>query len=247
MLYVTDLSGRESSVRAVEKLLPLQNKVFTQVVFALPPSSIGWSKDLPEWNVPLKTKALEHFSYRDIVAAAETEHVSLVVVDLDKGSHLSTLKRLATEAPFPVLVLDREKSSSDLLDHVIFANDWSLASEKAMDLILSMRDLIHEMEIVHVISEKLTVKDMRELKEKLERSRKICLDGGIDAESHVYAGEVIEEIFTASEDYRGSIIIVGVDSRGTLFKRMSRKSRVAALIKGAELPVLFVPFAGKGA
>jgi len=90
------------------------------------------------------------------------------------------------------------------------------------------------------------VKDMRELKDRLQRTRRICLDEGINTEAHIYAGDVAEEIVTASKDYRGSIIVVGSNTRRSLMKRIFKKSTIYTVIKNAAVPVFFIPYAAAG-
>jgi len=243
LLYVTDLKERASSFDVFKKLLLLEKKVFDRVVFAVPSSSGEWVENLSSAEFQFKTKTIRNFSYQEITSIAEKERVSCIVVDLDKPSHNTTLRELALKSRTPVLVMGQKHSDKGLFDHVIFATDWSPASEKAMEQILALGEFVYELDIIHVISEKLTVKDMRELKERLEHTRKICLNEGINAESHIYAGDVAEEIVTASEDYRGSIIIVGSNTERSLMERIFRKSKVYTLIKDAAVPVLFVPVA----
>ena len=246
MLYVTDLRECDSPFGVFKGYLPLKNELFGRVVSALPASSKGWTDDFPDPEIPFKTKTIRDFSCREITAAAKEEQVSSIVVDLDKDSHEATLRDLALNSPLPVLVLSRGDSKEELLSHVIFATDWSAASEKAMEQILALGDCIYELDIIHVISKKLTVKDMRELKERLQHTRKICLDSGINAESHIYAGDVTEEIVTASGDYRGSVIILGSDTRRSFTERIFKKSKVYTLIKNAAVPVFCIPFAAEG-
>ena len=242
LLYVTDLKERASSFDVFKKLLLLEKKVFDRVVFALPSSSGEWVENLSSAEFQFETKTIRKFSYKEITSLAEEEQVSFIVVDLDKDSHDATLRELALKSRRPVLVMGRENSGKGLFDHVIFATDWSPASAKVMEHILTFRELIDELDIIHVISEKLTVKDMRELKKRLEHTRKACLNKGINAESHIYAGEVAEEIVTASEDYKGTIIAVG-GTEISFMKRIFKKNKVYNIIKGAAVPVLFVPFA----
>jgi len=243
---VTDLSECDSPFGLFKGLLPLKKKLFDRVVFALPASSEGRTNEFPDLEIQFKTKTIRAFSYREIMAAAQQERVSCIVIDLDKGFHEATFRDLALKSPLPVLVIDRSTSGDGLLDHVIFATDWSPASEKAMVQILELGEFVYELDIIHVISEKLTVKDMRELKERLEHTRKICLNEGINAESHIYAGDVAEEIVTASEDYRGSVIVVGSDTRRSVMERIFKKSKVDTLIRNAAVPVFFVPLTAEG-
>ena len=246
MLYVTDLSECDSPFGALKELVSLQKKLFDRVVFALPVSLQKRASDLPDPGIPFTTKTLPTLSFDAIVAAAREDDVSSIIIDCDTAAHEAMLHQLASNSPLPVLVLDRNVPTHGLLSHVIFATDWSLPSEKAMDQILACAELIYELDIIHVISEKLTVKGMRELKERLEHTRKICLSEGINAESHIYAGEVVEEIITASEDYRGTVIVVGADSRRTFTERVFRRSKVCSLLQQAAVPVFFVPFAAEG-
>lgn len=241
MLYVTDPSEGASSA-VFQKLSPLhKKKMFDRVVLALPASSKGQADGFPDPGIPLTTRTIGAFSYGEIMAAARDERVSCIVADLDRDAHGTALRELALRSPLPVLVLDRNAAEGGLLDHVIFATDWTPASEKAMERILALGELIYELDIIHVISEKLTVKDMRELKERLEHTRKVCLNEGINAESHIYAGDVAEEIVTASEDYRGSIIIMGSGTEKTLWQRLCKRSTVYSVIQQAAVPVFFVP------
>ena len=246
MLYVTELGEYYSPFGAIERLLPLRKKIFNRVIFA-PSASSEWRTDeIPDLGVPFKTKTIRDFSYRQIMTAAQEEQVSCIAVDLDGSSHEATLRELALKSPLPVLVLNRGRDSdAELLNHVIFATDWSTASERAMEHILALAEFIYELDIIHVISEKLTVKDMRELKERLEHTRKVCLNEGINAESHIYAGDVAEEIVTASDDYRGSIIVVGSNAGRSFMDRLFRKNKVCALIKSATVPVFVIPFAAE--
>ncbi len=226
--------------------MPLQKKLFDRIVFAFPASSQGGGGDLPDPGIPFTTKTMADISFREVIAAAREDGASSIVVNCETEAHEATLRGLAANSPVPVLVIDRGAPTEGLLNHVIFATDWSPSSEKAMELIIACSDFIYELDIIHVISEKLTVKDMRELKEKLEHTRKVCLNEGINAESHIYAGDVVEEILTASEDYRGSVIVVGADTRRTFMERVCKRSRVYSLLQQAALPVFFVPFAAGG-
>ena len=241
MLYVTDLRESDSPFGVFKELLPLKKKLFDRVVFASSSSSTGWADNLPDPEIPFKAKTIRDLSYGAIVAVAQEEQVSCIVVDLDRDSHEATLRALALKSPLPVLVCTRGDSNGELLSHVIFATDWSPASERAMEQVLALGEFIYELDIIHVISEKLTVKDMREMKERLEHTRKICLNEGINAESHIYAGDVAEEIVTASEDYRGSVIAVGSGTEKSFLKRIFQRDKVYNIIKNAAVPVFFVP------
>ena len=101
--------------------------------------------------------------------------------------------------------------------------------------------MIKALEIVKATSAKLTVKDIREIRETLAKTRKVCLDRGIDAETHIYAGKTTEEIITAAKDYKASLIVLGSNSRKKFIDTMFTKNRSCAVMVKTNLPVLVVP------
>ncbi|MEA2014858.1 MAG: hypothetical protein U9N38_06100, partial [Thermodesulfobacteriota bacterium] len=125
MLYVTDLREYDPPFGVLKGLLPLKKKMLGRVVFALSPSSKGRMDDLPDPEIPFKTKTIRDFSCREITVAAQEEQVSCIVVNLDRKSHEVALRELVLKTSLPVLVIDRNTPGDGLLDHVIFATDWS--------------------------------------------------------------------------------------------------------------------------
>jgi len=246
LLYITDQKDFDSPFSLLQGLLRLKKKLFDHVVFAMPPSAPGWTDNLPDLGIPCATRIIADFSYKGIIQAAKEEKVSCVAVDLDTHSHDTIYKGLVLHATLPVFFVNRGDLIGELLNHVIFATDWSAPSEKALEQILALSHLIYELDVIHVISEKLTVKDMRELKDRLQRTRRICLDEGINTEAHIYAGDVAEEIVTASKDYRGSVIVVGSDTQRSLMKRIFKRSTIHTVVKNAAVPVFFIPYAAEG-
>ncbi|NNL41666.1 MAG: universal stress protein, partial [Desulfobacterales bacterium] len=103
------------------------------------------------------------------------------------------------------------------------------------------KKILGELEIVHVIKGKLTIKEMRELKDRLMKTRKICLDNKIDAESHIYAGKTAEEILTASRDYKTAMVVVGGRSGKKGLSKIFKKSSSWKVVCETGLPVLVVP------
>ena len=105
---------------------------------------------------------------------------------------------------------------------------------------LNYRSIIKELEIVHVIHKKPSVRDMRNLREKLSQTRKIFLDEGIDAEAHVYAGKPSEEIMLAAKDYHATIIVMATTGMWTL-KDIILNSCSYRVAEASVLPTLIVP------
>ncbi|NVM21646.1 MAG: universal stress protein, partial [Desulfobacterales bacterium] len=147
--------------------------------------------------------------------------------------------------PVPVIILPQDVNASGsgqqaVFRHVIFATDWAPSSEKAMGCLLNFAEIVKELEVVHVIDKKPSVRDMRNLKKKLTESRKIFLDHGIDAEGHIYAGKPSDEIVLAARNYDATCIVMGTTGKSALKNFFSHgcSYRVA---EGSGVPTLVVP------
>jgi nucleotide-binding universal stress UspA family protein len=96
------------------------------------------------------------------------------------------------------------------------------------------------LDIVYVMNEKPTVKDIRQLRERIEELRRICLEEQIDAESHIYAGRTAPEIVLASKDYDATLIVMGYNARGTVQEILSG-SVCFRVAEESSVPVLIIP------
>ena len=82
---------------------------------------------------------------------------------------------------------------------------------------------------------------MRELKERIAKTRKVCLNEKIDAEAHIYAGKTVDEILLAARDYKSTIIVVGSSSQDRSIKKFFKKSSSYKVPEKTNLPVLVIP------
>lgn len=261
LLYVTNIEENALSFNLMEDPLVLKQVGLEEIVFlqTIPDFMMGKSEATfrEEWlaelsNLGIKSKVLteEVLSLPGILDVASKEKVTLIIVDLDRKtnnpSRSSLIKDLFKSSSIPILVInDNEQVTTaegrGLFGHVVFATDWSPASEKALTYLFGFKEIMGALEIVNVIDGKLTIRDMRELKERLAHTRKMCLDEKIDAESHIYAGKTPEEIITASKDYRTTLIVMGAMSKKPFLKEIFRKSSTYMVAEEAEASVLIVP------
>ena len=109
-----------------------------------------------------------------------------------------------------------------------------------MDALRRLKGIIGELEIVTVITKKLSIRDIRKLNEMVEEMRSTLLDEGIDAEAHIYAGKPAEEINLAVKNYDGSIIVMGASHRSAL-KTMFYGNCTYDVADRAKVPVLVIP------
>ena len=238
LLYVTDIHGPEFS--GFEPLIDLRSLGLRDVIFFHATRLEGWERMLADFGINSKTFVVEGPMVPGILNTAQREGVSLIAARLNKDT-----RRLLRASALPVLILpeDAERFQSGqkgMFTHVVFATDWSVASEKALGYLLDFKEVIKELEIVHVIKKKPSVKDMHNIRDKLIETRKKFLDHGIDAEAHVYAGKPPEEIMLAARDYDATCIFMGTTGKSSLrdFFSHSCSYRVA---ESSVVPTLVIP------
>lgn len=181
--------------------------------------------------------------------AARRESVSLISTGMHRTGARWFQKAFAREllkaSMLPVVLLPAAGPTGAMgpggvFDHVIFGTDWSDGCERAMAFLLETGGTIQALEIVYVVEKKLSVRDMRQLKQRLADARDRFRRADIDAESHVYAGRRYEEILLAADDYRGSCIVVGRGSGKSRF-RFGLADCTYRVAQGAKVPVVSVP------
>jgi nucleotide-binding universal stress UspA family protein len=259
LLYATNLGENTLSFDMIEDLLVLKQAGLEEIVFLQTIPDIKsettvrekWLSDLTDLGITAKVLTEEVLSTAGILNTAKEEEVSLIVVNLDGKTNnpprSPLINNLIKISPIPILIINdtQEAAAAEkgkgLFDHIVFTTDWSPASEKALTYLLGFKEILGPVEIVNVINGKLTVRDMRQLKERLAHTRKICLDKNVDAEAHIYAGQTPEEIITASKDYRATLIVLGAISEKTMFKKIFKKSSTYSVAEEAAVPVLIVP------
>jgi nucleotide-binding universal stress UspA family protein len=239
LLYVTDLKDSDVSLAIFKRSMPLQKERYGKIVFFLPVDSDGWNKAISDFGIDYAVRKASDLSAETIINAADEEGAELIVIDMDGDGR--SVSNLITKSSIPVLLMNRSSEEKELFEHVIIATDWTPSSKEALLFVLDFKELIGELEMIHVINDKLTVKGMRDLKVRLGETRKTCLDKGIDAEFHIYAGKTGEEILTAAKDYRGTIIILGAPVEGSLVKRLFHRGTKYEVTEKADIPVFLIP------
>lgn len=250
LLYVTDLKEKSLTLNLLKGILPVHKLDFSEIAFLQTSSFNSWLKGLSDFSIKSKIILDDPLLPHGILNTAKNEGASLIVVNLDrkkgKTSKNSMVRQLIRSSSLPILFInnpDQEIKSDQkgIFAGVVFATDWSHPSERALAFLLDFKKILGELEIVHVIKGKLTIKEMRELKDRLMKTRRICLDNKIDAESHIYAGKTSEEILTAARDYKAALVVVGGESGKKGLGRLFKKSSSWKVACETDLPVLVVP------
>ena len=259
ILYATDIS--KPSFRVLEELSVLSNIGFEEIIFLCTMEKEEKTATLElfeQWKEKLNSYGLKATIRIDpgnlsngILNTLDEDGISFAIAHFNKKKKEmlfggSIVRDLVKAVNVPILIVDKDETalkftSKGMFERVLFATDWSPESEKTLQFILGFKELISELDIVNVIHEKLTVRDLRQLMRKLRETRKRCLEQGIDAEYHVYAGKTVDEIILAAQDYNSTSIVMGTTS-GQSFKDIFTGKHSCNVVERTPVPALLVPF-----
>ena len=248
LLYVSD--PEKPDLAHIRSLMTLR-QLGLEDILLLHPSSVENCENIGfDYGVRLEELICEGPALPKILDAVHQEKASLVAVsqkgEAKKFVNSRLMKNLLKKSPVPVIVFNKDVHGSGpdhegLFHHVIFATDWSHASKVALEyFLLNFKGIIGMLEIVNIINMRLSVRDIRNLRRKLEGTRKVFLDMGIDAESHIYAGKPPEEIILAAKDYNATSIVMGTSFK-PFIRSIFSKSCACMVAREAEVPTLIIP------
>jgi len=246
-LFATDID--KPTLAILEKILDMCKTGFDEIVVLHSTSATDWEERLRVCGIKGRIIVEKELSAPHIFSTAQEVGASIIAVSFNEWGRAlltsSIIKKLVKVCTLPILLINNtgemsESGGKGLFEHVVFATDWSPASWKAFEYLLSFREYIKELEIVHVISKKLTVRDLRLLREKLTEIRSKALGAGIDTECHIYAGKIHEEIMLAAKDYDATMIVMGTTRKSTI-REVFRGSPSYRMAEETSLPTLVVP------
>ena len=247
ILYATDASQPRSA--QLQRLMGLRSLGIEEVIFLQTSKMEGWESSLAGFGMNHRVVVADGPLVSSILSTVREEAVSMIAASLNRDERSllrkPVIRDLLRSSPVPVVILPEDAQASgsaqnNVFAHVIFATDWSSASQKALGYLLGFNEIIHELEIVHVIDKNLSIRDMQQLKYQLAQSRKAFLDEGIDAEAHVYAGKPPEEIMLAARDYDGTCIVMGTTGKSAVQDLLSRSCSYG-IAEASVVPALIIP------
>ena len=254
ILYATDIS--KPSFRVLEELSGLSNVGFKEIIVLCTMEKEDKTANLvlfEQWKEKLNIYGLKATIKIDpgnlsngILNTGHEDGISVAIAHFNKNKDGSIVRDLVKAANVPILMVDQDETalkvtSKGMFERVLFATDWSPESEKTLQFLLGFKELISELDIVNVLHEKLTVRDLRQLMKKLRDTRNRCLKQGIDAEYHLYAGKTIDEIMLAAKDYNSTLIVMGITPKQS-FKDIFLGKPSCRIAKMATVPTLLVPY-----
>lgn len=198
---------------------------------------IDWSENLFEQGLEVGVYIVVGSLVPQVIKAAQKEEADLIVIGRSpKGvlEHLYTgsdITELLRRAETPVLVYKHLSetviSIAKPFERPLLAMDWSAASMKAVGYLKELKDVIQEISVVHVVSEKdlkatsaMSVqKTRKQARKKLEEISAIFAAEGIEAREHVYIGEPEEELEKAARECQSTMIVLGSSAKAAWVER----------------------------
>jgi nucleotide-binding universal stress UspA family protein len=192
---------------------------------------IDWSESLFEQGLEVGVYIVVGTLVSEVIKAAQKEETDLIVIGRShKGvlEHLysgSDVTELLRRAATPVLLYKHLSETAISIekpfDRPLLAIDWSPASLRAVEYLKGLGDVVSQISLVHVASEKdlkgtsamEIQKTRKETRQKLEEICTLFETEGIDASAHVYIGDPDDEIEKAARDCQATMIVLGSSAK----------------------------------
>ncbi len=219
---------------------------------------IDWAESIYERGMECGAYVVVGDPLPKILSTAETEGVDLIVTEAHKRTKLeklfasSTTMELLRRSKTPVLVhkymLPSGKVNNKPFDTPLFVTDWSSPSERALEQLIDIKKAVKKVVVVHVVSDDVvkgkSKNDLMKIqKENKKRLEDICItfeDEGVEANFHLYMGDVVSQIETAAREQNATMIVMGATGKGAWRARwlggVSQK-----ITETSEFPTLLVP------
>lgn len=218
---------------------------------------IDWAEHLFEQGMEVGVYIVVGNLVSQIVEATRKEQADLVVIGhsrkrlLDQLYSGSDITEMIRRTSVPVLVYKPPTDKIDLLDkpfeRPLLATDWSAAGKQAEKLLMPLKGVVGNINIIHVADDKdlkgsaMQIQKLRkQTRAKLDSIADRFEDNGIEARAHVYIGDPLEEIERAAADCQSSMIVLGSSSRSA-WKERWLGSLPRAIAEDSDYPTLIVP------
>ena len=223
---------------------------------------IDWAEDLFEQGMEVGVYIVVGSLVSEVIKAAQKEETDLIVIGRShKGvlEHLysgSDITELLRRAEIPVLVYKQLSETAIAIEkpfeRPLLAIDWSPASLSAVDYLKTLKEVIQELDIIHVVGQKklkgasaMGIQAIRkDTRKKLEEICDVFESEGVKADAHVYIGEPDEEIEKAAREHQASMIVLGSSGKTAWVERWLGSTPQSIAVKSI-YPTLLIPFEQK--
>lgn len=219
---------------------------------------IDWAENLFEEGMEVGAYIVVGKLVPQVTQAAVKEEVDMVVIGRPKQGKLeqlysgSDVSEIIGRAGTPVLVYKHLTGDGKSDDHPfarpLVALDWSPASHRAFDLILGLKDVVQEVNVVHVADDKLlkgssnvdVQKLRKQFRQRLDDTCSVLEDAGITVKTRLYVGDTVTELETAARECKASMVITGTSAKG-VWKERWIGSTPKTLAEKSVFPTLLIP------
>jgi nucleotide-binding universal stress UspA family protein len=224
-----------------------------------------WQNTLSEKGLDSRVIVKVGNPVHEIIHTAEEEKVDLIVVGKKEKSLVETpfgssrTMEIVTRSHVPVFIrkyIVNFKIDSDILTRTndrpfptpMLVTDWSDPSQRALDLLISLAGVVKKGLIFHNVDIKELRKDESEKPHDIEDQYRARMEEyckrlerhGIACESHLGAGDIVDEIIRVSRERKASMIVMGTTGKGR-FHEIFQGSPSHQIARLSELPTLLVP------
>ena len=218
---------------------------------------VDWAQSLFEEGMECGSYIVVGDTVRKILETVEEEGVDFVVINRQKRTGMEKLYvdsktlEFLRKTPTPVLVhkyrVESGRINDGLFERPLLAMDWSPPATRALDFLVGLKSIIKKLQVIQVVTENAIVGLGRRGLQKMEREHRRRLDElcnalegeGIEAEAHLYVGDVTQ-IQNAAREYEATLIATGTTGKSAWQARWLR-SVSQELAEVSELPTLLVP------
>jgi nucleotide-binding universal stress UspA family protein len=218
---------------------------------------VDWAQSLYEEGMECGSYIMVGDTVGKMIETAQEEEADLVVINRQKRGKMekfyidSKTLEFLRKTPTKVLVHKYQSESGrvneGLFESPLLAMDWSPPAARALDFLVGLKDIIKKLQIVQVVTDKeIEGLGRRGLQKKEREERKklydLCSslgDEGIEADAHLYLGDV-GQIQKSAREYEATIIAAGTTRKSSWQARWLR-SISQELAEQTELPTLLVP------
>ncbi|MBL7050203.1 MAG: universal stress protein [Nitrospira sp.] len=224
-----------------------------------------WQKSCAEYGIKSSIIIEVGEAVPHILGIAKKEKVDIMIVGRKKkvamgnlfaGDHTLQLIRRSKVATlvskymvnFEIDGSQYERINENIFDLPLIVMDCSEHSERALNALISLNNTVKKAVIVHhlrvAISKKHDAGELHAAEEAVKDTfDKFCMrlkEAGIQCETHIGAGEIVEEILRISRERNATMLIMGTTGKDRLHE-FFQGSISHDLVKLSELPVLLVP------
>ena len=220
---------------------------------------IEWAEYLFEEGLEVGVYIAVGSLVQQVVSAVEKEGVDLIVMGHFKKNRLeqfysgSEVTEIIRRTSTPLLVFKYKSEKGETygkpFKKPLLAIDWELSPlENIADCLMEFKDVIQEINIVHVAKENEIKGDSigeaqkirKDFRGKLEGMCDLFEENGIKAIPHLFVGDAMTEIEKAARECRATMIITGSSGKGE-WKEKWVGSLSGKLAAESVLPTLIIP------